>query len=140
MNVLAVLESDLAEIFQSILDESLDRTPVRFRRQATVCKYVVPQGYPDAPVKNALVDLSRVPADSDSLMRFDAAVEERPDGLTMTGSRAIAFVGIGDNLAEAEARAESAASAVGGPVYHRPDIGTAPLVQRRVDHLRALGA
>lgn len=140
MNVLAVLETDLAEIFQSILDESLDRTPVRFRRQATVCKYVVPQGYPDAPVKNAVIDLSRVPADSDSLMRFDAAVEERPEGLTMTGSRAIAFVGIGDNLAEAEARAESAASAVGGPVYHRPDIGTAPLVQRRVDHVLALGA
>ena len=71
-------------------------------------------------------------------MRFDAALEERPEGLTMTGSRAIAFVGIGHNLAEAEARAESAASAVGGPVYHRPDIGTAPLVQRRVDHVRAL--
>ncbi len=139
MNVLAVLETDLAAIFQAIISETLDRLPVRFRPLATVCKYIVPQGYPDAPVKGVVVDLSQVPPDSEHTMRFDAAVEQRPEGLVMTGSRALAFVGVGANLAEAERRAEAAASAVRGPVHHRPDIGTAPLVQRRVDHVKALG-
>ena len=28
---------------------TLRQTPVTFRKRATVCKYVVPEGYPDAP-------------------------------------------------------------------------------------------
>jgi len=50
----------------------------------------------------------------------------------------MAFVGMGDSLAEAERRAESGAAAVSGPVFHRSDIGGAELIRRRLDHMRAL--
>jgi len=56
----------------------------------------------------------------------------------MTSSRAIGVVGIAASLDEAERIAESAVSAVKGPVDHRPDIGTKALIQRRIDHMQRL--
>jgi phosphoribosylamine--glycine ligase len=138
MNVLSVLETDLTDIFQAIIDGTLDKLKIEFSWKATVCKYVVPEGYPDDPVKDAKIDLSDVPADSSCLKRFDAVVKQCPDGLYLTGSRAIAFVGIGNNLSEAEIRAEMAASAVHGPVSHRRDIGTRELIEKRVQHFNEL--
>jgi phosphoribosylamine--glycine ligase len=69
---------------------------------------------------------------------YYASVDEREDGLHLTGSRAIGFVGIAPSLPEAEAIAEEAASAVEGPVFHRRDIGTAELIARRCEHVRQL--
>jgi phosphoribosylamine--glycine ligase len=137
MNVLAALETDLADIFEAIIKGTLDTVPVRFKNLATVCKYIVPNRYPEDPVKNEPIDMSAVPK-SESLYRFDAAVKEVNGELILTGSRAVAFVGLGANLAEAEQIAEEAAKAVKGPVFHRPDIGTAELVGRRVEHVLAL--
>jgi len=54
----------------------------------------------------------------------------------MTSSRAIGVVGIAASLDEAERIAESAVSAVKGPVDHRPDIGTRALIQRRIEHMQ----
>src|SRR5438552_11966458 len=51
------------------------------------------------------------------------SVEEKGGEFYLKGSRAVAFVGIGSNLDEAEAIAEQAASTVRGPVEHRSDIG-----------------
>jgi len=58
-------------------------------------------------------------------------VDRREDGLYMTTSRAIAVVGIADSLDEAEAVAENAVKAIKGPVSHRPDIGTRPLIEKK---------
>ena len=46
MNVLSILESDLDEIMQRITDGTLSRASVRFSREATVCKYLVPGRVP----------------------------------------------------------------------------------------------
>ena len=141
LNVLSILQSDFAEICLAIIRGSLHEVDVSFRNLATVCKYVVPQGYPDRPVKGESIDMRDVPAESENLQIFHAAVEEQPDGrLMMTGSRAVAFVGIGPDLASAERHAEAAASAVRGPVFHRKDIGSASLIERRVAHIERLHA
>ena len=51
INVLSLLESDFIEICNGITDGRLNRVDVRFKNKATVCKYAVPEGYPDDPVK-----------------------------------------------------------------------------------------
>ena len=84
-----------------------------------------------------LIDLSNVPPESAKLRIYHAALDQRDGNYFLTGSRAIAFVGIGRNLQEAESIAEEAASAVRGPVIHRRDIGTQELVERRVAHVRS---
>jgi phosphoribosylamine--glycine ligase len=138
LNIFSLLKTDLVDICEGIIGGTLTRVRVEFRRLATVCKYVVPKGYPDRPVKGARIDLANVPKESKQLRYYLAAVDERRDGLYLTGSRAIGFVGIGTTLSEAETIAEEAASAVEGPVYHRRDIGTRRLIEQRCEHMRQL--
>jgi phosphoribosylamine--glycine ligase len=58
----------------------------------------------------------------------------------MTPSRAIGVVGIADALPEAEKIAEKGVAGVHGPVDHRPDIGTEPLIRKRIEHMKKLKA
>lgn len=138
MNVLPILENDFVDVCESIINGTLHDLDVRFSRRATVCKYVVPEGYPTVSTRGA-VDLQEVwPLLNDDLRMYYAAVDDRDGHLALTGSRALAFVGIGRNVAEAEQLAEKGASSVRGPVRHRSDIGTTELVQKRVQHMHDL--
>ena len=142
LNVLSLLETSFLDICERIIDGTLDPDSVTFRHSATVCKYLVPDGYPSNPESGSVIDLSSVPSESEHLRIYRAAVRPAADGddnhAILTGSRAIAFVGIASTLDEAEAIAEEAVSAVRGKVRHRRDIGTKALVQRRVDHMQHL--
>lgn len=139
MNVLSILESDLASIFRHIIAGSLSEADVQFSTMATVCKYKVPNKYPDDPVSQCDIDLSEMPAESNQLKIYPAGLDHRGGSIyRLTGSRALGVVGVAQTLEEAESIAESAAVKVKGPVFHRRDIGTAALVQLRVDHLASL--
>jgi len=135
MNTLPVLKTDFVKVCQAICNGSLSQINIEFEKKATVCKYAVPKGYPDKPVKDVKVDVSGVPGNA---KLFYASVDKKDDGLYMTGSRAIGVVGIADTLADAQTIAEEAVSAVKGDVFHRPDIGTAKLIQKRIDHMEKL--
>ena len=50
----------------------------------------------------------------------------------------MAYVGIGDSLAEAEKYAESACRNVSGNVRYRSDIGTETLFAKRIAHMKEL--
>ncbi len=138
MNILPLLKSDFAELCRAIIEGSLDRFPVCFEQKATVCKYIVPKGYglpkdhPDASSTGARITVG----DAGAARLYYSSVDQRPDGLYMSTSRAIGVVGIAATLAGAEAVAECAANAVKGPVDHRPDIGTASLIGRRINHMK----
>ena len=69
---------------------------------------------------------------------YYASVDQREDGLYMTQSRAIGVVGIADSLLEAEKIAEKGATAIGGAVAHRSDIGTEALIEKKIRHMREL--
>ena len=135
MNVLSLLESDLIEIFNAITDGTLEEINVRFQNKATVCKYGVPEGYPDTPVKGKKIDVSAV-KDPDRL--FYASVDLVDNELIQAGSRAVAFVGIADSITEAEAISEREISSIKGPLFHRTDIGTDAVIQKRVKHMQRL--
>jgi phosphoribosylamine--glycine ligase len=143
MNILSLLETDFIEICKSIIDGTLDNLPVTFRNQASVCKYIVPSGYPNKSAESvgSKIELSEVLQSEEfggQLRLYYGAVNQVDGGVELTDSRSLAFVGIADSLAEAEVIAEKAASSVKGPVFHRRDIGTATLVQKRVDHMHAV--
>jgi phosphoribosylamine--glycine ligase len=141
LNILPLMETDFVDVCEAIIGGQLDKIDIRFAHLATVCKYVVPQGYPESPVKDAEIDVEavkRLPEFGNRLRMYYAAVNSARGRLVMTGSRAIGFVGLAETLDEAEQLAEIAASLTKGPVYHRRDIGTKALVERRVEHMRQL--
>lgn len=135
MNVLSLLESDFVEICLGIANTTLNECDVIFSNKATVCKYAVPEGYPDSPIKGERIDISKV-ENPDHL--YFASVDIKGDTLIESGSRTVAVVGIADTLQEAEAIAESEIKRIEGPLFHRKDIGTEALIQKRIKHMNVL--
>ena len=138
MNTLPILRTDLAGICHAIITQELSRVKVEFEKKATVCKYVVPNGYPGNPLKNEKIEIAKSNGGGNGAAKvYYASVEQRNNELYMAGSRAIGFLGIGDNLEEAEKIAEEGASSVKGKVFHRKDIGTKALIGKRVAHVKS---
>jgi phosphoribosylamine--glycine ligase len=134
MNVLSIIEGDFPAVVQGVAEGSLDPSAVSFSRSATVCKYLVPERYPETPDAGGGLTIGAY----EPALLYYANVESLYQGLRTLTSRTLAFVGIGPTLAEAERIAERAASRVKGPVRYRRDIGTAASVAQRMSHMQAL--
>jgi phosphoribosylamine--glycine ligase len=141
LNLLTLLETDLVALSRAIGSGTLHTLDVRFAADATVCKYLVPEGYPDHPRKSDPVAVpDSLPANT---TLFLGSVDLQPhtgagDTLVSAGSRTLAVVARGPTLGAAEALCESVIHNIPGPFFHRSDIGTAPLIARRVDHMHAI--
>ena len=140
MNILPLLLTDFVDVCRAVIDGTLHSLDVVFDEKATVCKYVVPKGYglpadhPDARSTAARIEVG----DVKGARLYYSSVDQRPDGLYMSTSRAIGVVGIAGTLEKAERIAEEAISAIRGPVDHRPDIGTRPLLEKRIRHMEKI--
>ena len=134
MNVLSLLTSDLTDIVINIIDGTLSSAKVTFDHTATVCKYIVPEGYPDAPDAGDRLTLGT----TEPALLYYANVDEKDGKLFTQTSRTLAFVGIGQTLEAAEDTAERAASSVTGRIRHRRDIGTTDLLTKRCNHMKEL--
>jgi phosphoribosylamine---glycine ligase len=135
-NVLPLLSSDLLDVCWSAATGDLAGVDVRFEPKATVCKYVVPRGYPNGKGAGDPIEVDFSETANGNTRMYWAAVNQIDSRLLLTGSRALAFVGIGDTLEEAERYAEAGAVQVRGPVRHRSDIGTPAAVARSIEHMR----
>jgi len=136
LNLLTLLQTDLVEIFRAIVGGTLVEVNVRFSAQASVCKYVVPEGYPDAPRKGDEIQLPEdLPANATI---FLSAVDVQQGKLIATGSRTVAVVGVGGTLSDAETACEHVVRQIPGPFFHRTDIGTDSVIAGRVDHMKRL--
>lgn len=136
LNLLTLLETDFVEICRAIVNKLLDRCDVRFSPTASVCKYLVPEGYPDNPRKG---DVVLLPAElPDGATIYLSAVDVKDEKLIATGSRTVAVVGTAATIAESGAVCERIVRQIPGPFFHRADIGTAPAIARRVQHMKAV--
>lgn len=135
MNVLVILESDFVSLCEAMIKGELTQNHAKFSSQATVCKYAVPNGYPDNPIKNERIDISEV-TNKDQL--YFASIDAREDGLYEIGSRAVAVVGVANTIYEAEQIAEAEINKIKGPLFHRKDIGTKELIEKRVQMMEEL--
>ncbi|MEM0449263.1 MAG: phosphoribosylamine--glycine ligase [Methanomassiliicoccales archaeon] len=139
MNVLPLLESDFLEICQGIAFGDLSNKKCLFRKEATVCKYVVPIGY-GLNAKSG----TTIKVDEEGIRRcgaelFYAAVNQEDGRLLTTSSRAVAVVGIDRSLDAAERQCERALRFVSGEeVYVRHDIGKHEVIQRKIERIRSL--
>jgi len=146
MNVLPLLRTDFVDILSAVADETLSDLDVEFKRLATVCKYAVPEGYPENPVKDTVVEIgdnavltsSRRSIDASGVIGaatfFYSSVYEQDGVVYTTGSRAIAVVGAAQTIAEAEKIASHGLTGIRGDLVARSDIGTAALIDKRIRH------
>lgn len=138
LNVLSLLRGDFVELCWSVARGTLDPAAYSFDARASVCKYIVPEGYPGSqPVDQKIV----VPDEyrsRDDLNWYWAACEAKGDNAYLTSSRSGAFVGIAESLDVAEQISEAAAESVVGAVRHRSDIGHQSTIEARRTHMESL--
>lgn len=148
MNVLPILNTNFVHVCEAVIKGDLANLKVEFAKKATVCKYIVPEGYPENPRKGERIEIvgkaeiekHQGSSQDRSLKMYYSSVDQTSEGLLLSSSRAVAFVGIAENLMEAEKIAEAACKTVKGPVFYRKDVGTAELIQKRVEMMAKLRA
>ena len=123
--ILVRLESDPAEIFESLARRRLGETRVGWSEEASACVVLASRGYPERPETGApitgLEDASRLPR----LQIFHAGTASAPGGGYLTaGGRVLGLAATGATLDDALARCYEAASLVRWDGCHyRRDIG-----------------
>ena len=136
MNLLALLDSDLASICSKIVEGNLDS--VKFRNEASVCRYIVPKGYGSNPSNDTTIVIE------DSYKKYSnlyyAAVNINSKGtITTTSSRAAAVVSTGQSIEEAEQKCEEGLTHISGKnLFIRHDIGKPDLIRKRIEHMEKL--
>lgn len=140
MNIVPLLETSFSDIITATATGTLTAGMVRFRQGASVVKYLVPIGYPTKP-ESSPVHTGHVKY-ADGLHFYKASLIRHVVGEDTTwfttGSRAVAVVGVGDTINEAEKIAESGARQIvshqadwGGKLIHRYDIATPGFLAQR---------
>ena len=136
LNLLVLLNTDFVAICRAIVDQTLRDVEVDFARKASVCKYIVPEGYPDNSRIGDAVDLPpEMPA---GVTLFLGSVDNKKGKLVAAGSRTVGIVALAETITAAEALCENAVRQIPGRFFHRSDIGTSAAVARRVKHMNTL--
>jgi phosphoribosylamine---glycine ligase len=135
MNIMSILDSDMAELCRQTAAGKLT-TKAKFKAKATVCKYLVPEGYPERPLNNVEVTIDKDRIKELGGLVYYASVREENGRILTSKSRAVGVVGVGDTIAAAEQTAEKCMPLIQGRLFYRKDIGTPALIQKRIDHMR----
>ena len=138
MNVLTVLSTPFTDIVRWMTG-TLRLKSVDFLPKATVCKYVVPRGYGVKSEPGHTISLDREAVENDGAALYYGSVDVVNGKLVTGTSRSIGVVGVGDTIAEAERNCENGLSHIKcDAIAVRHDIGTEALIQKRIDHMKAI--
>jgi len=137
MNVLPLLKGNLVDICWSIINRNLSQN-FEFEKKATVCKYLAPEGYPVNPKKDEPVKIKIEKIQKSGAKYYYASVYREKGKIFTTTSRAMGVLGIANSLEEAEKIAETGVKCIEGKLFHRKDVGTRALLQKRIDHMNSL--
>ena len=116
INVLALIDDSLIDTGFKMVEGKLSKS--NFRKEATVCVYVVPDGYPENPKKDQPITVGKLKHSEP----YYASVYAEGGVIRTTTSRAVALLARGRTVAEARERVYADASAVKGAVFYRRDI------------------
>lgn len=137
MNVLSIHDDDFTELcFKIAHGERFSETG--FRKEATVCKYVVPEGYGTKMVSQSEIRVNEEAITGNGCRVYYAMVNEENGVLMTTTSRALAIVGCEKDIESAERHVEHALNFVKGRFYVRHDIGKKELIQKRILHMQKI--
>ncbi len=140
MNVLLLLKNDFNRVCLAIAQGKLAEEKVEFEKMATVCKYLVPNGYPEKKETGHKLAIDEQILSKIGVKTYYGGVEEKNGAYFTTGSRAVAVVSKGNSIAEAEEKVERGISLINDPALrHRKDIATRQSLegkQRRMEQLK----
>ena len=137
INVMALIKTDPVDVFMGMTC-GLPET-VEFLPKATVCKYLVPQNYPESVDFNLRVKIDeRVLQENDTQMIY-AGVEKEGEFFKPTGSRFSSVLAVRDTVEQAEKAVEATIEKLSiNGLRHRRDIATAGAINKKVERMKKL--
>jgi len=116
INVLSLLDTPFTNICKQIIEGKLSKP--RFKEEATVCVYVVPEGYPVNPKKDQSISIGDITASE----IYYASVYDENGSIKTTTSRAVALLAKGESVEKARSRAYADINKITGSLFYRHDI------------------
>ena len=143
VNLIPLIQTDWVELLLAMANQNLKNVNLKIKKLATVCLYVVPKGYPESPQKSLICLSQQLSPETVDNNFFIGAVSEETQNSgdklwIMTGSRAIAVLGVGDNISNAQKMAAELVSKISGEIFYRTDIGTDKLIAERIELANSL--
>ena len=109
--IMARMQSDFTELLDAGVDGKLDQVEAKWASGVALGVVLAAAGYPDAPQKGAVI--SGIPAETADGMVFHAGTAEDAEGrAVVSGGRVLCAVGLGDTVADAQARAYQVADQI----------------------------
>lgn len=101
--IMTRLKTDLLSIFEHAVNGSLDAVELEWDRRTAVGVVLAAAGYPDNPVKGAVID--GIPAETPESVTFHAGTTKAGGRLKVSGGRVLCVVGLGDSVKMAQKQA-----------------------------------
>ncbi len=129
LNMTPILQTDFHEICRAIAEQRLGELDISFKEEATVCKYVVPEGFPHpAGPTEVHVDAKKIRELGGHLFQSCFELNEHR---YEPSPRLFAVTATAGSIYEAEQRCENCLQHITGEsIFHRRDIGTPVLTER----------
>jgi phosphoribosylamine--glycine ligase len=127
LNTLLVMDDSLIDVIKYLMDEV--QKPVNFEDKATVCKYIVPEGYPK--IMNQVLDVEFDAKKINDLgvnIYYSSGLDNQGK-LRVGCERGIALVSKEDTISKANEQVEKAISMIDGDFYYREDIGSEEMIK-----------
>ena len=137
MNILPLLKTNFVGICYDIKDGNL-KSNIEFMNHATVCKYLAPEGYPLSPLKDQPIMIDKTKIKIIGAKYYYASVYRKDGKIYTTASRSMGVLGIASSLEKAEQIAEKGVKCISGKLFHRKDVGTKKLLQKRIHHMNSI--
>ncbi|MBU2548795.1 MAG: phosphoribosylamine--glycine ligase [Proteobacteria bacterium] len=118
------LKTDLAEIFEAIIEGRLSDVEVEWDERAALCLVLASGGYPGGYEKGRVISGLDQAGRVEDVMVFHAGTAERDGRIVTSGGRVLGVTALGPDVGQAIDRAYTAAEMISWPdMYYRRDIG-----------------
>ncbi len=128
LNIIPILETDFVTISEAMIARQLNNLDIKYEKKATVCKYVVPEGFPH-PKGNMLMEIDEKSIkDAGADLFYSCFAVDK--NVFKPSPRGVAITAKGDSLYEAYELCERLLKDYikGDKIWHREDIGTEELL------------
>jgi phosphoribosylamine--glycine ligase len=136
MNTVAILEDNIADIIGGLI-RGKSVKPL-LKRDATVCKYIVPPDYPYKLNEELDVSLDRDKINESRVKVYWSCGIQDNYRLNVGSERGIALLASGNTILEANRKIEEAVTAVSGKFHYRSDIGSQKLIKNKIEAVNNL--
>ncbi len=138
INMMTLLNTDVAVLMEAIAAGKLDESQAGFVDKCSLCKYLVPAAYPEKK-EQVEIDLDMDEIEKEGFSIIFASIVQNGKVLKTLGSRALALVGLGEQITDLSQKMETLLEKIEpASLRHRKDIGDELIIQKKVQKMLEL--